>query len=74
MSLLCETCGNETAITQSRVTDTPKRMRRRRECIKCGHRHTTYEISEREMEIYTKLRDTFKECMELIEANDKDKE
>ena len=74
MSLLCEICGNETAITQSRVTDTPKRMRRRRECIDCGHRHTTYEISEREMEIYTKLRDMIKECVELVGLYDKDKE
>jgi len=73
MSLLCETCGHETAITQSRVTDTPKRMRRRRECIKCGHRHTTYEISEREMEAFTKLREMHDTISVVLEGYDKDK-
>ncbi len=43
----CPFCGyEESKVIDSRPTDEGERIRRRRECIKCGKRFTTYEIIE----------------------------
>ena len=43
----CPYCGcEESKVVDSRPTDEGERIRRRRECIKCGKRFTTYEIIE----------------------------
>ena len=43
----CPFCGyEESKGIDSRPTDEGERIRRRRECIKCGKRFTTYEIIE----------------------------
>ena len=43
----CPYCGyEESKVIDSRPTDENERIRRRRECIKCGKRFTTYEIIE----------------------------
>lgn len=43
----CPYCGEvESKVIDSRPTDDGERIRRRRECIKCGKRFTTYEIVE----------------------------
>ena len=43
----CPFCGyEESKVIDSRPTDEGERIRRRRECIKCGNRFTTYEIIE----------------------------
>lgn len=43
----CPNCGyNESKVIDSRQTDDNKSIRRRRECIKCKHRFTTYERIE----------------------------
>ena len=43
----CPYCGfEESKVIDSRPTDEGERIRRRRECIKCGKRFTTYEIIE----------------------------
>lgn len=40
----CPFCGkDDTAVLESRVAEEGKGIRRRRECIKCGKRFTTYE-------------------------------
>lgn len=40
----CPFCGkDDTAVLESRVSEEGKGIRRRRECIKCGKRFTTYE-------------------------------
>jgi transcriptional repressor NrdR len=40
----CPTCGNpETKVIDSRPYDENSSIRRRRECLDCGHRFTTYE-------------------------------
>ena len=44
----CPYCGySESRVIDSRPTDEGERIRRRRECLKCGKRFTTYEIIER---------------------------
>ena len=43
MSIFCEECEGETRVTESRVSGLT--MRRRRVCLECGHRYTTYEIT-----------------------------
>ena len=43
----CPFCGfEESKVIDSRPTDEFERIRRRRECTKCGKRFTTYEIIE----------------------------
>lgn len=43
----CPFCGfEESKVIDSRPTDVGERIRRRRECLKCSKRFTTYEIIE----------------------------
>ena len=43
----CPFCGNESSkVVDSRSCDGGEKIRRRRECEKCGQRFTTYEILE----------------------------
>ena len=43
----CPYCGDsDTKVIDSRPTDEGERIRRRRECLKCGKRFTTYEVIE----------------------------
>ncbi len=43
----CPYCGYvESRVIDSRPTDESSRIRRRRECLQCGQRFTTYEIIE----------------------------
>ena len=43
----CPFCSNaDTKVIDSRPTDEGQRIRRRRECLSCGKRFTTYEIIE----------------------------
>ena len=43
----CPYCGFvESRVIDSRPTDEGERIRRRRECLKCGKRFTTYEVIE----------------------------
>lgn len=43
----CPKCGCEDSkVVDSRGTDDGERIRRRRECLKCAYRFTTYEIIE----------------------------
>ena len=43
----CMYCGcMESKVIDSRPTDEGERIRRRRECLKCGKRFTTYEVIE----------------------------
>jgi len=45
--MLCPYCGeNESNVLESREAEDGKATRRRRECIKCGKRFTTYERVE----------------------------
>lgn len=47
IALKCPYCGyQESKVTDSRPTDDDLRIRRRRECVNCGGRFTTYEIIE----------------------------
>ena len=44
----CPFCGyEESKVIDSRPTDEGERIRRRRECLECGKRFTTYEMIEK---------------------------
>ena len=46
----CPFCGfEESKVIDSRPTDEGQRIRRRRECLSCGKRFTTYEIIARNL-------------------------
>ena len=43
----CPYCGElESKVIDSRPTEDGEKIRRRRECLRCGKRFTTYEIVE----------------------------
>lgn len=45
--MLCPFCGyEESKVIDSRPTEEGSKIRRRRECLKCGERFTTYEVIE----------------------------
>jgi len=46
--MICPKCKNtDTSVVDSRDAEEGKEIRRRRECDKCGHRFTTYEVPEK---------------------------
>lgn len=55
---ICESCEHtEFKVVDSRESDTESFVRRRRECLSCGKRFTTFEIHENE---YTLLKNSQK--------------
>lgn len=62
----CPFCGHiETKVTDSRVAAEGTQIRRRRECLKCGERFTTFETAELVMPLVIKgdrSRETFSEA------------
>jgi transcriptional repressor NrdR len=44
----CPRCHSRTSVLESRKAEDGAATRRRRECVSCGHRFTTYERRERE--------------------------
>ena len=53
----CPFCAfEESKVIDSRPTDEGERIRRRRECLNCGRRFTTYEIIESLPIIVIKIR------------------
>jgi transcriptional repressor NrdR len=42
--LRCPKCNNKTRVTDSRPLNRNQKIRRRRECVKCKERFTTYEF------------------------------
>lgn len=48
--MLCPFCGaSDTKVIDSRLASDGEKVRRRRECLKCGERMTTYETAELSM-------------------------
>ncbi|MCX7718183.1 MAG: transcriptional regulator NrdR [Candidatus Sumerlaeaceae bacterium] len=46
--MLCPFCGHtESKVVNSRQSQKGDSIRRRRECLKCGHRFTTFEVVEK---------------------------
>lgn len=64
MKLKCPFCGfEESKVIDSRPTDEGERIRRRRECLKCQKRFTTYEIIE-SVPILVVKKDKSRECFD----------
>lgn len=54
--MICQKCGCTTKIIDSRSVDNGTSTRRRHECLKCRHRFTTYELSEKQIAESEKIR------------------
>ena len=51
----CPFCGHEeTKVNDSRLAGEGRQIRRRRECLKCGERFTTFETAELVMPVVVK--------------------
>ena len=60
----CPYCSfEESKVVDSRSADDGERIRRRRECLKCGKRFTTYEIIEN-IPLYVVKRDKSREVFD----------
>lgn len=47
---MCKKCESfESKVTDSRGLEDQNRIKRRRECLVCGHRWTTYEIDSKDL-------------------------
>ena len=44
--MLCPGCGGQSRVLDTRTNDTVNTVKRRRECVECGKRFTTYEKIE----------------------------
>ena len=44
--MLCPVCGGQSRVLDTRTNDTVNTVKRRRECVECGKRFTTYEKIE----------------------------
>ena len=44
--MLCPVCGGQSRVLATRTNDTVNTVKRRRECVECGKRFTTYEKIE----------------------------
>ena len=49
----CSVCGCDTKVIETRAT--MKGIRRRRECIRCGHKYSTWETLREKMSIHQTL-------------------
>ena len=59
----CPNCGSLTCVLDSRrINDA---TRRRRECIKCKHKFTTYEVNENRYSVIKKMIEVVKECFTM---------
>ncbi len=62
----CPFCGyEESKVVDSRSTDDGNRIRRRRECLKCAQRFTTYEIIE-QLPIVVVKKDKSREAFDRV--------
>lgn len=61
--MTCPVCGGDTMVFNSRPR--PETVFRRRECLTCGHRFTTYEV---DAELYQKLTWSIDALLENSEA------
>ncbi len=53
--MYCPFCGHvETKVTDSRLAGEGRQIRRRRECLSCGERFTTFETAELVMPVVVK--------------------
>jgi transcriptional regulator NrdR family protein len=48
----CTKCSSDTQVLDSRVSDESNIVRRRRSCLACNHRFTTYEVTAYTFEHY----------------------
>lgn len=48
--MTCPVCGEATKVIESRNSRAGESIRRRRECLACGHRFTTREVDDEMLE------------------------
>jgi transcriptional repressor NrdR len=66
----CPFCGHsETKVNDSRLADEGRQIRRRRECLQCGERFTTFETAELQMPMVIKA-DSSRESFDLRKLRD----
>lgn len=63
----CEKCGDDTIVIDSRIGIT-KIRRRRRECLACEHRFTTFELTELHLRELSSFQQRFLQLQETLLA------
>ena len=74
-SFLCPTCGARTTVTDTQRRTRPPSIRRRRRCVSCERRFTTYEVvapgpqaAKRKLAALEEALHQAREAMRMIEA------
>ena len=66
----CPYCTfQDTKVIDSRLSEEKNAIRRRRECLRCGKRHTTYECQLR-LQLVVKKRDGSRETFDRVKLRD----
>lgn len=74
--MTCEKCGgNNLYVVDSRPGWSRIGSRRRRECADCGHRVTTYEVTQKEYDLILKSKKMLMKVKQMLDIyeNDEDK-
>ena len=68
--LTCDNCGfNESKVLDQRPSPVNNRLIRRRECLSCHKRYTTYEVTKTYLDLLEETKETFdsyKECFKKV--------
>jgi transcriptional regulator NrdR family protein len=62
----CSLCGHDSKVLESRPTTDGRPLRRRRECVHCRYRWTTYEVTEAAYRRAQVLEQNARALMELL--------
>jgi hypothetical protein len=64
----CSLCGHDSKVVESRPTTDNRTLRRRRECLNCRYRWTTYEVAEEAYRLGQVLEENARVLMKLLQA------
>ena len=72
--MICEKCGGSNLYTiDSRPGRNGIGTRRRKECADCGHRITTYEVTQKEYDLIQNSQKMLKKVQEMLNIYKKEK-
>ena len=67
MSIKCPQCNGECTVIDGRFSNEQRAYRRRKECVECGHRFTTWESDIAPKIMRTKRIDNAKKLLQITE-------
>jgi hypothetical protein len=66
--MVCPKCDGDTGVLDTRPRMQNKQLRRRRKCLSCGHRFSTYEVAAEDMQWLVAFRKRISEVLQGADA------